>query len=76
MARTTLDKTGKRIKAFNALLRAEIKKTGMNEKDVAEILNIRPESMSKRMNGKVMWNIKEIFTISETLNINVEDLFI
>lgn len=50
-------------KPYYPILKAEIAKAGILEKDIAERIGITPRAFSDKMNGKVDWWLSEVLAI-------------
>ena len=64
-------KTQKRIRGgtemFKNLL-AEMTRAGIQQKEMAKKIGIRPATFSVKMNGKTEWRVSEMTTIQEVIN--------
>ena len=56
-------------------LRGEMAKKGYAQKDLCKLLNLCESQVSKRMNGKTEFTIKEVVKICEWLGKSFSELF-
>lgn len=58
----------------SAAIRAELARTGTEQKDVAAWLGYQPSQITKRMRGEVEWRLNELQIIAEKLGVPVATL--
>ena len=59
------------IKLYEARKRAKL-----SQQEVADILGISRNSYGQKERGDVLFNLEEMFALSELLNVSLDDLFI
>ena len=52
------------------------KRSKLSQQEVAEILGISRNSYGQKERGDVLFNLEEMFALSELLNTSLDDLFI
>ena len=52
------------------------KRAKLTQQEVADILGISRNSYGQKERGDVLFNLEEMFTLSELLNTSLDDLFI
>ena len=52
------------------------KQSKLSQQDVADILGISRNSYGQKERGDVLFNLEEMFALSELLNVSLDDLFI
>ena len=52
------------------------KQAKLSQQEVADILGISRNSYGQKERGDVLFNLEEMFALSELLNVSLDDLFI
>ena len=52
------------------------KQAKLSQQEVADILGISRKSYGQKERGDVLFNLEEMFALSELLNVSLDDLFI
>ena len=52
------------------------KEAKLSQQEVADILGISRNSYGQKERGDVLFNLEEMFALSELLNVSLDDLFI
>lgn len=57
-------------------LAARLRELGLSQKDLAYALHLSPTAISLRMNGQILWDIKEMYATLELCRAKPEELHI
>lgn len=58
----------------SANVRAEMARRRITQQQVAEALGLKQGSVSKRLNGRVPWDVNEVSTVADLLGVPVSAL--
>lgn len=60
---------------IGTIIKSILMEKGIKQNKLAEILGISCNSVSKKMNGKTEFKVKELMKIADFLNVDVRDFF-
>lgn len=55
-------------------VRAEVARRKVSQTSLAELVGIRQQALSRRLNGNTPFRIDELFAIADALDVNVTEL--
>lgn len=64
----------RKLNKFNDYIRGELKRKHISQTDAAYRLGIPQSGLSSRLSGKVQWTMREVFMLSEIIDVNFEDI--
>ena len=64
----------RKLNNFNDYVRGQLKREHISQEDAAYRLGIPQSGLSKRLAGQTQWTIREVFMLSEIIQIDFEEI--